>query len=138
MLRRPNGRPDDSGDQIGDQNSTMTRITKIRLSIWSSRNIWSSVVSLLQFIFFNRRIIFRQIASHHSESILLENNIWKYYVKTVFLDAIIQRFACNCLLVKVDDDCCVQDCYTFGSSWEITNCTQISGHDRTVPVTVSS
>ena len=35
MLPRPNGRPDGSGDQMGDQNSTVTRIREIRLSIRS-------------------------------------------------------------------------------------------------------
>ena len=39
MLRRPNGRPDGPGDQIADQNST---VTKIRLSIWSPGAIRSS------------------------------------------------------------------------------------------------
>ena len=39
MLRRPNWRPDGPGDQIADQNST---VTKIRLSIWSPGAIRSS------------------------------------------------------------------------------------------------
>ena len=42
MLRRPNGRPDGPGDQIADQNST---VTKIRLSIWSPGAIRSSNVA---------------------------------------------------------------------------------------------
>ena len=65
MLRRPNGRPDGPGDQIGDQNSTVTKITKIRLSIWSPGAIRSSNEA---FAFFLEALIIAQKAQLHPES----------------------------------------------------------------------
>ena len=56
MLRGPDGRPDHVwatrsllADQIGDQISTVTRI---RLAIWLSTKIWSSVVKLVSVCIF--------------------------------------------------------------------------------------